>query len=85
MNNTNIIINKSNKSTNVVIQDRSTYIKEGLDHLNDSETYLKLDGNPTKSIRKGINSILIDYHKEDSLLSKWLRDVPQLKMLDFIF
>ena len=46
-NNTGIIINKSDKSTNVVIQDRSTYVKEGLDHLNDIETYLKLDGNPT--------------------------------------
>jgi len=44
-----------------VIQDRST---EGLDHLNDSKTYLKLDGNPTTSICKEINSILIDYHKK---------------------
>jgi len=71
-NNTDIIINKSDKSTNVVIQDRSTYIQEGLDHLNDCETYLKLDGNPTNSICKGINSILNDYHKKGLLTKQML-------------
>jgi len=67
--NTDIIINKSDKSTNVVIQDRSTYIKEGLDHLNDCGTYRKLEGNPTNSICIEINSILNKYYNK-GLLTK---------------
>ena len=68
-NNSDIIINKSDKSTNVVIQDKSTYIREGLDHLNDCNTYCKLDGNPTASICMEINSVLNNYYKR-GLLTK---------------
>ena len=66
-NNSDIIINKSDKSTNVVIQDKSTYIREGLDHLNDCNTYCKLDGNPTTSICMEINSVLNNYYKRGLL------------------
>jgi len=59
-----------------MIQDRSTYIREDLEHLNDCETYLKLDGDPTKSITLEINSMLNSYLKKDSLVEKWLRPVP---------
>jgi len=52
-----------------MIQDRSTYIKEGLEHLNDCERYLKLDGDPTKSICLKIESLLNDYFKK-GLLNK---------------
>ena len=69
--------------TNVMMQDRSTYIKEDLDHLNDCETYLKLDGNPRKSIFIEINLILNNkYYKKGLLITQMVEACSATKMPD---
>ena len=38
-----IIINKADKGSTIVVRNKTDYIREGLEHLSDSNTYLKLD------------------------------------------
>ena len=42
-----IIINKADKGSTIVIQDRDTYTQIGLDHLKDTTTYIYLNMVPT--------------------------------------
>ena len=72
--NTDLVINKADKGSTIVVQKRTDYIKLALEHLNDPFTYKELDGDPTKSICRGINQLLQVFLKKD-LLSK--------KMVDF--
>ena len=51
-----IIINKANKSSTIVIQDRDTYTQIGLDHLKDTTTYIYLNMDPTTTLNQNINT-----------------------------
>ena len=62
--NTDIVINKANKGSTRVTQNRTDYINEAMIHLNDTTTYKLLTGDPTKHICKQINSILYEYYKK---------------------
>jgi len=66
-NGTSIVINKTNKGSTIVVQNRDNYIKSGLEHLQDSKTYKQLDGDPTKCICRDIISLLNDHKKEGYL------------------
>ena len=65
--NPDLVINKADKGSTIVVQDKSDYIKIGLEHLNDPHTYKVLDGNPTSNICNGINLLLIDFYKRGLL------------------
>ena len=65
--NSDLVINKADKGSTIVVQDKSDYIKIGLEHLNDPHTYKVLDGNPTSNICNGINLLLIDFYKRGLL------------------
>ena len=69
--NSDLIINKADKGSTIVVQDRSDYIRNALEHLNDPHTYRVLDGNPTSNICTGINHILLDFLKKDYLIKIW--------------
>ena len=45
--NNDIIINKANKGSTIAVRNKTDYIQEGLKHLSDSSTYLKLDCDQT--------------------------------------
>ena len=67
--NSDLVINKADKGSTIVVQDRSEYIRCALEHLNDPYTYRVLDGNPTSNICTGINHLLLDFYKK-GLLNK---------------
>ena len=48
--NTDLIINKADKGSTIVVQNKADYIKDALQHLNDSNTYGVLVGDPTSNI-----------------------------------
>ena len=56
--NTDLVINKADKGSTIVVQNRTDYINDALEHLNDPNTYRELEGDPTNSICRGINEIL---------------------------
>ena len=62
--NNNIIINKADKGSTIVIRNKTDYITEGQNHLNDSRTYKLLPGDPTNHICKQITTILTDAYKK---------------------
>lgn len=56
--NTDLVINKADKGSTIVVQNRADYTKNAFEHLNDPITYRELDGDPTESICFGINKFL---------------------------
>ena len=50
--NHDLIINKANKGSNIVIKDRSDYVEEGIQHLSNENTYLSLDRDHTAKVTK---------------------------------
>ena len=71
---TDLVINKTDKGSTIVVQNRTDYIKDAYEHLNDPNTYKKLDGDPTIRICHGIVQLLNRFYSE-GLLNK--------KMVDF--
>ena len=62
--NPDLVINKADKGSTIVVQDKNDYIRNSLEHLNDPHTYRVLDGNPTSNICTGINFLLLDFYKK---------------------
>ena len=63
-NDTDLIINKADKGSTIVVQNRADYIRDALEHLNDPIRYKELDGDPTRSIYRGLNEFLIRLYKK---------------------
>ena len=53
-----IIIKKADKGSNVVIQNREDYIQEGLNQLNDSKFYLRVESDLSPKFKKKIDSFV---------------------------
>ena len=64
-----VIINTSDKGSTIVLLDREKYIEAGHKHLDDKQTYTRLPGDITDTIKKTI-TIKLDKLKEKNLLSK---------------
>ena len=62
-----LIINKADKGSTIVVQNRTDYIKAALEHLNDPVTCTVLDGDPTSAICSGIDSSLQDFYNKGLL------------------
>ena len=58
-----LVIKKADKGSCIVVQDRSTHVAEGRNHLADTSTYRPLDADTTTSIAKGLREI-VDSMKE---------------------
>ena len=65
-----LIINKADKGSTIVVQNRADYIKTALEQLNDPITYRLLDGNPTSCICANIVFLLQDSVLKKGLLNK---------------
>ena len=57
-NNDQIIINKADKGSTVVLQNKNDYITEGLKHLCDPIVYRKLNVDTTNQTKNEINKFL---------------------------
>ena len=66
-----LIINKADKGSTVVVQDRNDYITEALKHLADKNTYKLLSENTTHKLKSVINEKLEALHKNGFLLAHW--------------
>ena len=62
--NTNIIVKRADKGSCVVIENKSDYIKNGLQHLQDIETYRQLQGDPTTILAENITTYLQKIHDQ---------------------
>ena len=60
--NDQIIINKADKGSTVVVLNKSDYIKEGLQHLCDPTVYRKLNVDTTNPTKNEINKFLNNIH-----------------------
>ena len=56
--NHDLIINKADKGSTIVVRHRLDYIEEGLQHLSDVNTYLELDRDYTMDVNKIVKSTL---------------------------
>ena len=59
--NKDLIINKADKGSTIVVQNKADYILDALQHLNDPNTYRVLDGDPTSNICHDISVLLQDF------------------------
>ena len=53
-----IIIKKADKGSLVIVEDRESYTKQGLEHVQNPNVYTPLEGDPTPSIVNEINDTL---------------------------
>lgn len=67
--NTNIIINKADKGSTIVVRNKSDYVEEGLKHLCDRKIYRKLLQNTTQLTKDKINELLTNL--TNSKLMPW--------------
>ena len=58
INNPTLIINKANKGSTIVVQDRRDYIAKAMKHLADPNTYKKLQENITHKLKEVITAKL---------------------------
>ena len=70
-NNPTLIINKADKGSTIVVQDRSEYIAEATKHLNDQTTYKLLRENITHKLKDLINNKLQSLLKNSFLREPW--------------
>ena len=56
--NTDLVINKADKGSTIVVRHRTDYVREGLEHLNDTNTYIQLDRDYTTDVTDIIKSTL---------------------------
>ena len=66
-----LIINKADKGSTIVVQDRSEYITEAMKHLNDETTYKLLRENITHKLKDLINNKLQSLRKNGFLREPW--------------
>ena len=69
--NHDLVINKADKGSTIVVQSKTDYIKDALEHLNDPNTYKELHGDPTDSICHGIKQLLNKLYSEGLLSKRW--------------
>ena len=58
MNDTSLVIKNADKGSGIVVEDRHTYIRDGLAHLSDKATYRELNTDPTASLGLAINQFV---------------------------
>ena len=71
--NQSLIINKADKGSTIVVRHRNDYVRDGLEHLSDPNTYLELDRDYTIDILKYVNKTLQEF-KTKGLLSPRMAD-----------
>ena len=62
-NNQDIIIKAADKGSGVVLENKSDYLKNGLEHLSDRKIYLPLPADPTANIANEINLSIKTLHE----------------------
>lgn len=71
--NKDIVIKKADKGSCVVIENTSTYVRDGLEHLSDSTIYEEIATDPTQHLVESINRLITTLHSR-GYLDKITRD-----------
>ena len=79
-NNPMLIINKADKGSTIVVQDRSEYIASAMKHLNDQTTYKPLKENITHKLKDLINNKLESLLRNGFLLSHGINFANHLNL-----
>ena len=58
-----LVIKKADKGACIVVEDRDSYVSNGLAHLHDPHTYQPLEGDPTQALAKRIDQYIIELHE----------------------
>ena len=66
-----LIINKADKGSTIVVQDRNDYIADAMNHLNDQTTYKPLRENTTHKLKEQINLKLQSLLQNGFLSKSW--------------
>ncbi len=74
-----ITIKQADKGSCIVIMDTKEYLREGLEHLSDKETYLELEEDPSKDTAEKANE-LISKHRASGLISKHTADSHTMQL-----
>ena len=57
-NNQNIVIAPADKGCSIVVLDKDIYHQKAINHLNDANTYQKVENDPSVALRSKINRFL---------------------------
>ena len=60
-----LTIKKADKGSCIVVEDTSTYIRNGLAHLQDTTIYWRLLGNPTEHMSENIGHFIDDLYAQN--------------------
>ena len=69
--NKNIVINKADKGSTIVIEDREDYIQNAYEHLNNPTVYQELDNDDSEKHKQIINQKLERLHTAGLIQSNW--------------
>ena len=58
-----LVIKPADKGSCIVVQDTATYVREGLEHLSDPNTYTRLPGDPTPFLVENIKKLIDSIHE----------------------
>ena len=58
---------KADKGNEIVVIDRNEYKQKIEDHLSDSNTYLRIDGNPTMTQKNKVNRLLTELKQQKEI------------------
>ncbi len=78
-NNPDLVIKNADKGSGIVVEDRESYIKDGLAHLSDENIYKNIDHDPTTMLAKASNTFThMMYNKGviDSITRDYLHQHP---------
>ena len=71
--NRQLVYNKADKSTQIVVRHRKDYIRQGLEHLSDTNTYKQLDRDYTLDVSEYIKTQLGHYRKGGLLSAQMIK------------
>jgi len=71
--NRQLVYNKADKSTQIVVRHRKDYIRQGLEHLSDPNTYTKLDRDYTLDVSEYIKTQLGHYRRGGLLSAQMIK------------
>ena len=84
-----LVIKAADKGSGIVVEDRSSYISDGLEHLSDVTIYSPVETDPTAQIAKAINKMVARMHDKgilDQVTKNFLtfREEPRTQLNYFL-
>ena len=86
-----LVIKSADKGSGIVVEDRETYIRDGLVHLTDTNLYKKVDSDPTTMLGEALNIFTDNLYKKgviDTITREYLLfksdNMPRTQQMYFL-